>query len=338
MQNPATPEPADPPVVFISYSHTNDDHAAWVANLARRLRTNGIDVYLDRWHVGPGRDLNLFMERYADLSARVLVVLSDDYAPKANSRDLKPSGVGTEATIVTPTVYRDLGGNRVIPIVPDSSTVAGEPVMPTYLDGRLWIDFRQDHEAAYEKLLREMHGVPVEAAPALGANPFVGTTPEQARAAIRNNPARWHDGRMSGLVEIPVSENSGRFTLGSDEARFDLFLQYHYGDVPRPGAQKGIRHYSDYIGNIGLVRAAAEHPERFEDLAVLGMTNRTEHTTPGDVLVMLNRMGYWALLALDDVAFRPGPNGYEVVAVIRFVIATDRSASLTLDDLPQTSA
>lgn len=108
MQNPATPEPADPPVVFISYSHTNDDHAAWVANLARRLRTNGIDVYLDRWHVGPGRDLNLFMERYADLSARVLVVLSDDYAPKANSRDLKPSGVGTEATIVTPTVYRDL--------------------------------------------------------------------------------------------------------------------------------------------------------------------------------------------------------------------------------------
>ena len=338
MQNPASSEHSDPPVAFVSYSHTNDDHAAWVANLCRRLRGNGVDVHLDRWHVGPGRDLNLFMERYADLSARVIVVLSDDYAAKANQRADRRTGVGTETTIVTPTVYRDLGGNRVIPIVPASGTVADAPVAPTYLEGRVWIDFREDYEAAYEELLRELHGQPIEAAPNLGANPFLGTTPEQARAAVRNDAARWQDGRTSGLIEIPVSENSGRFTIGSGEGRFDMFLQYHYGDDPQPGARKGIRHYADHLGNIGLVRAAAEHPERFADLAGLAMSNRTEHTGPGDALVMLNRSGYWALLLLDDVAFRRGPNGYEVFAVIRFVIATDRSASLTLDDLPATPA
>lgn len=327
-------EQSDPPVVFVSYSSTSEEHVAWVTDLARRLRANGVDVHLDRWDVGLGHDLYLFMERYADPSARVLVVLSDDYGPKADRRAEQTSGVGTETTIVTPTVYRDLGGNRVIPVIPGSGTVSDEPVVPTYLVGRNWIDFRHDHETAYERLLRDLHGVPIEAAPSLGANPFVGTTEEQARTAIRNDPARWQDGRASGLVEVNLNENSGHFTLGHDEARFEMHLQYHYGDEVRPGARKGVRHYRDRIGRIGLVGAAAEHPERFTDLAVLPMSNRIEHTTPGDALVMLNRSGYWALLMLDDVVFRPGPNGYEPVAVVRYVIATDRTASLTIDDLP----
>lgn len=334
MQTSPTPERPEPPVAFVSYLWASDQHVAWVTNLARRLRANGVDVHLDRWDLSLGGDLYLFMERYADPSARVLVVLSDDYGPKANRRAEQSSGVGTETTIVSPTVYRDLGGNRVIPVVPDSGTVLNDPVVPLYLVGRAWIDFRSDHEAAYERLLRDLHGAPTEAAPPLGANPFVGTTEAQARAAIRNDPARWHDGRLSGLVEINLNENSGRFTLGPDEARFELHIDYPYGGEVRPGAARGVRHYNDRIGNIGLVAAAAEHPETFVDLATLPMSNRVERTVPGDVLVMMNQRGYWALLMLDDVSFRPGPNGYEPVAAVRYVIATDRSASLTLDDLP----
>ena len=329
-----TPEQPEPPVAFVSYSWASDDHIAWVTNLARRLRANGVDVHLDRWDVSLGHDLYLFMERYADPSARVLVILSDDYGPKADERAEQSSGVGTETTIVSPTVYRNLGGNRVIPVVPGSGTVAGDPVVPTYLVGRSWIDFRGDHEAAYEQLLRDLHGIPIEAAPPLGANPFVGASEAQARALIRNGPARWRDGRTGGLVEVNLNENSGHYTLGRDEARFEMHLQYHYGDEVRPGARKGVRHYSDRIGHIGVVAAAADRPQRFADLPSLSMSNRTEHTTPGDVLVMLNRSGYWALLILDDVLFRPGPNGYEPVAVMRYVIATDRTASLTLEDLP----
>ncbi len=56
------------------------------------------------------------------------------------------------------------------------------------------------------------------------------------------------------------------------------------------------------------------------------MSNRIETITPGDVLVMMNHGGYWALLMLDDVVFRLGPNGYEAVAVVRYVIAADRTA------------
>jgi hypothetical protein len=329
-----TLERAEPPVAFVSYSWASDQHVAWVTQLARRLRANGVDVYFDRWDVSLGHDLYLFMERYADPSARILVVLSDDYGPKADRRAEQSSGVGTETTIVSPTVYRDLGGNRVIPVVPDSGTVADDPVVPTYLVGRTWIDFRSDHETAYERLLRDLHGAPIEAAPPLGVNPFAGATEAQARATIRNDSSRWHDGRTSGLVEVNMNENSGHFSLGSGEARFEMDLDYPHGGAVRPGGPKTVRHYRDRIGNIGLVAAAAEHPEKFANLAALPMSNRTEKTAPGDVLVMMNRGGYWALLMLDDVTFRPGPNGFEPVAVVRYVIATDRTDSLTLDNLP----
>lgn len=328
----------DPPVAFVSYSWATEEHVAWVTNLARRLRANGVDVHLDRWDVRLGHDLNLFMEQYRDLSARVLVVLSDDYGPKADGRGVQSSGVGTETTTVSPTVYRNLGGNRVVPVVPDSGTVAGDPIPPAYLDGRAWIDFRGDYEYAYERLLRELHGVPIEAAPSLGRNPFVGTTEAQARAAIRNDPARWHDGRMSGLIEVNMTENSGHFSLGSDEARFELQLDYLSGGGPRLDGEKRVRHYSDQIGKIGLVAAAAEQPQAFTDLAALPMSNRVETTIPGDVVVMVNREGYWALLLLDDVDFRPGANGYEAVAQLRYVIAADRTATLTPDDLPPRAA
>ena len=193
MNTPLTSVSPTPPALFVSYSWTNDEHVAWVANLARRLRANGVDVHLDKWDVRVGYDLNLYMERYAEQSARVLVVLSDDYGPKADGRAERSTGVGTETAIVSPTVYRQLGGNRVVPVVPSSGTVADQPVVPRYLAGRSWIDFRRDYEAAYEQLLRELHGVPIEVAPPLGTNPFAGTTDAQAQSEIHNHHPRAHD-------------------------------------------------------------------------------------------------------------------------------------------------
>jgi hypothetical protein len=111
-------------------------------------------------------------------------------------------------------------------------------------------------------------------------------------------------------------------------------FDYPSGAAVQPGGPKVVRHYRDNIGNIGVVAAAAERPETLNDLAALPMSNRVERTTPGDALVMMNRSGYWALLMLDDVNFRQGLNGYEPVAVMRYVIATDRTASLTLEELP----
>lgn len=322
------------PVVFVSYSWDNEEHVAWVTNLSRRLRANGVDVHLDRWDVAAGQDLFLFMEQYANQEARVLVILSDDYGYKAKRRDEQHSGVGTETAIITPSIYRDLRTNRVIPIIPDSGTVAANPIIPTYLDGRAWIDFRDDHEAAYEQLLRQLHNAPFEPAPPLGTNPFVGKTSEQARVSIRNDPARWKHGQSSGRISVNLHENSGRFTLGSGEASFELSLEYPFMVGDQPGSEKTVRHYNDSIGRIGLVRSAAKHPDRLNDLPLLPMSNRVETTNPGDALIMMNRAGYWALLILDELTFHSGLNGYEPVALMRFAVATNRTSELTMDSLP----
>ena len=42
------------PEVFISYSHDNDEQKDWFLQLATRLRSNGVDVILDRWNIKLG--------------------------------------------------------------------------------------------------------------------------------------------------------------------------------------------------------------------------------------------------------------------------------------------
>ena len=131
-----------------------------------------------------------------------------------------------------------------------------------------------------------------------------------------------------------LKENSGKFTLGSGEASFELNLEYPFMIGDQPGPVKTVRHYSDGVGKIGLVRATVKHFDRLDDLTLLPMSNRIENTNPGDVLIMVNRSGYWALLILDDLTFQSGSNGHEPVALMRFVISTNRTSKLTLESLP----
>ena len=47
---------------FISYSWDSEAHKLWVRELATRLRTSGVDITLDQWHLAPGDQLPQFME------------------------------------------------------------------------------------------------------------------------------------------------------------------------------------------------------------------------------------------------------------------------------------
>ncbi|WP_291479292.1 toll/interleukin-1 receptor domain-containing protein [Corynebacterium sp.] len=326
----------EPPVVFISYSRASEEHAAWVRSLASRLRANKVDVHLDLWDVRLGHDLDLYMEKYGDTSVRVLVILSDDYGRKADARGEQHSGVGTETTVMSRTVYREPDSNRVIPIVPDSGATTGAPILPRDLGNRSWVDFREDYDTAFEKLLRELHGVPIESAPPLGKNPFANATEWQARANIRNSPSNWHDARLKGQIEINLHENGGRYSIGAGDACFDLHLDYPW-NADSSHRPQDVRHYSGRIadnGRIGLIPASTQQAERFEDLSMLSMSNDSEISHPGDIIVMMNHQGYWALLILDEVVFRDSTRCDQPIALLRFVIASDRTASLNPDDLP----
>ena len=159
---------AEPPKVFISYSHDSLEHKQWVLELSTKLVQNGVDVVLDQWDLRLGADLTLFMEHGIRESDRVLVICTDSYVEKANAGE---GGVGYERRIVTAPLLRDLGVDICIPVIRQAS---GTENTPAFLGAAVYADFRNDSqfESEFDKLIHELHQVPVVEKPPLGKNPF----------------------------------------------------------------------------------------------------------------------------------------------------------------------
>ena len=187
---------AEHPKVFISYSHDSPEHRRWVSELGAKLRHNGIDATLDQWDLGPGDDITRFMERGIIDSDRVLVVCTDQYVRKANAGE---GGTGYERMIVTGQLVQDLGTNKFIPVIRQAS---GQEKTPTFLGTRVYIDFRNDNqlESEFDKLIHELHRVPVIQKPPLGKNPFAQLPSGQEALSIEGSGAQ--------LPEIPEQVGS----------------------------------------------------------------------------------------------------------------------------------
>ena len=87
---------------FISYSWDNEPHKEWVRELATRLRSDGVDVILDRWHSVPGDQLPMFMEKSIRENDYVLIVCTQNYKKKSDNRE---GGVGYEGDIITAELF-----------------------------------------------------------------------------------------------------------------------------------------------------------------------------------------------------------------------------------------
>lgn len=159
------------PKVFISYSWSTPKHEDWVINLAERLVSDGVDVILDKWYLKEGHDKYAFMESNvkADDIGKVLIILDEQYAKKANSR---AGGVGTETQIISPNIYSDVSQEKFIPIIAELND-EGKPFIPTFVESRIYIDLSRESsfEAEYEKLLRNIFQRPANKKPKLGKPP-----------------------------------------------------------------------------------------------------------------------------------------------------------------------
>lgn len=187
------------PKVFISYSHDSSEHKQWVSELAARLRHNGIDAILDQWDLGLGDDITRFMQRCIVDADRVLVVCTDKYVSKANAGE---GGTGYESMIVNAELVQDLGTDKFIPIIRQAS---GKKKTPIFLGTRFYADFRNDNQfdAECEKLIRELHEMPIVEKPPLGKSPFRSVEPDPQ------------------LIEIPeeVKSASAAYTTASKLVR-----------------------------------------------------------------------------------------------------------------------
>lgn len=197
--------------VFISYSWDNDDHKNWVRELAARLRSDGIDVTLDQWHLVPGDQLPEFMERSVRESEYVLIVCTHKYKERSNNRQ---GGVGYEGDIITAEFMASRNHRKFIPILRQQPW---KDSAPNWLLGKYFIDLSASPfpQKYYDDLLTTLLGTR-EKAPPVGAatkgEPDTNVVTENPKT---NNPTDFEPIQITGIIadQVGVPRNDG--TRGS---------------------------------------------------------------------------------------------------------------------------
>jgi hypothetical protein len=123
-------------------------------------------MILDRWHLPPGGDKALFMEKSVSTSKFVILVCTPKYAERANDRE---GGVGYEAAIITGQLAENISQNRFIPVLRNGDWKSS---LPTWIKSKVGIDLRENpySESAFIELVRALHGEPLKPPP-LGPKP-----------------------------------------------------------------------------------------------------------------------------------------------------------------------
>jgi hypothetical protein len=138
-----------------------------VLDFATTLRSRGVDAVLDQWDLKPGDDLPQFMEQNLVAADYAIMVCTKRYVAKANAGE---GGVGYEKMIMTSSSLAKISANKVIPIVREK----GDPLTPTFLATKLYINFTKDSEIefALDDLLRHLLNAPLYQKPEIGGDPF----------------------------------------------------------------------------------------------------------------------------------------------------------------------
>jgi hypothetical protein len=152
---------ANPLRVFIS--HASEDKERFVTEFARKLRSNGIDAWLDKWEMLPGDSLvdKIFEEGLKNAQA-VVVVLSAISVTKPWVRE----------EINAAFVKRISNATKLIPVVIDECEV------PQCLQSTLWqrIDDLQGYDAELQRIVLAILG--------RTDKPPLGPIPKYAAASV----------------------------------------------------------------------------------------------------------------------------------------------------------
>lgn len=157
---------------FISYSWDSDAHKIWVRDLAARLRTSGVDITFDQWHLVPGDQLPQFMESAVRDSDFVLAICTPRYKTRSDNR---AGGVGYEGDIMTAEVMTSRNQRKFIPILRAGNW---PEAAASWLAGKYHVGLSANpySESQFEDLLTTLHGTRAKAPP-LGTPPIRTAAP-----------------------------------------------------------------------------------------------------------------------------------------------------------------
>ncbi len=137
------------PRIFISYSWDSANHKDWVRKLAEDITQYGFNVRIDANIFKLGNNLPYLMEQEVKEAWKVLIICSDGYKIKADTRI---GGVGFEYSLVLAELYKDQknSNEKFIPIIRGSFISS----VPDFLQQINGIDFNIDSN--YEKQLIQL--------------------------------------------------------------------------------------------------------------------------------------------------------------------------------------
>jgi hypothetical protein len=279
------------PKVFMSYSHDSEEHKEWVLQLATRLRSNGVDVLLDRWNLKLGSDLAAFMEQGLSKSQRVICVCSETYVEKANRGK---GGAGYEKQIISAEYLKDQNTNWVIPLIKNNNA---DKKTPIFLGTRQYVSFEDPalYEAKYEELLRDILDEPVLPIPPIGNNPFQ-TIKEFAQQKFIPNNEKYVSPAIKGQVTFDYSNNNGRYFIGQGELTFELYFS--------KSSNQNIIILNDpqSINTVSLAKDISEIRD-ISDARVYDSSSRARRPNINQIAIIQNNNGFYAaikILAIKD--------------------------------------
>lgn len=150
---------------FVSYSHESEPHKARVADLATRLRTDGIDCELDQWVASPPEGWPNWMIKRITNSKFVIVVCTERYFKRVTGLD-EERGLGSrwEGALITQELYETGGSNtKFVPVIFQAED---DKWRPPFLRGATYYDVST--ATGYEQLYRHLTEQPVAVKPPLG--------------------------------------------------------------------------------------------------------------------------------------------------------------------------
>lgn len=133
--------------IFISYSHDDDDHMAWVKQLADDLKAEGYEVVYDQEN-SLGASWTRFMNRGIAHNERILIIGTPEYKKRSEKSS---GGTAYETTIVNISLLRNLDTDKFIPVLRRGTYETSFPILVSDRNG---FDFSDD--AKYESNLRNL--------------------------------------------------------------------------------------------------------------------------------------------------------------------------------------
>ena len=121
--------------------------------------------------------------------------------------------------LLTGQLMSNITADRIIPVVRSGE---GEGVVPTFLNTKLFVDFRDESafEVRYGELLRDIHGEKVSPRPPLGPNPFKVKPPVDVEPRLSFSSERYVSPGLSGEVVFDFSNNDGKYVVGAGDMAF----------------------------------------------------------------------------------------------------------------------